>query len=288
MNEKSQSQHATTTSTLDFDAADDHRTLRTTASPMEVWQAWAEPEHVARWFADAAHGTPEAGGELVHVFDRFGMEMSYRVLAAEPGERLVLEGRTPSGEAFRQEVVIERDGGETVLHLVHSGFGDPDADFADEYEGMDSGWKLAFGLLRHYLEEHFGEDRQVFFAMRPASFEYDDLQPHFRTADGLAGWLTTGGSLEGKAVGDPVRLELAGGGTRTGRLLADSGRELAVSWGEIDGALELKAFDMGPQGRAVCLRGCGWGMEPDEARRVEGGMEAALDRLVALLGPGNK
>ncbi len=122
--------------------------------------------------------------------------------------------------------------------------------------------------------------------MRPAAFDYDDLQPHFRTADGLAGWLTTADSLNGKAVGDPVRLELAGeagGGTLTGRLLADSGRELAVSWEEIDGALEIKAFDMGPNGRAVCMRGCGWGMAKDEARRIEGEMEAALDRLVARL-----
>jgi len=126
----------------DFDAADDHRTLHTTATPMQVWRAWAEPEHVARWFADDARGTPEPRLEL------------------------------PSD---------------------------------------------------------------------------------------------------------------AGGGSLTGRLLADSGRELAVSWDEIDGALEIKAFDMGPNGRAVCLRGCGWGMGPDEARRIESEMEAALERLAAQL-----
>ena len=260
----------------------DHRTLRTTASPEQVWRAWAEPAHVARWFSDAARGEPVAGGELVHVFDRFGLELPYRVLEAEPGRRLVLEGMSPMGVAFRQEVRIEREGGETVLHLVHSGFGS-DAGWEDEVEGIDSGWKLALAILRLYVERYFGRDRSNLFVMRPASFDYPGLQPFFRSEAGLARWLTTAGALDGLAVGDPVRLDLVGGRTLTGHLLADSGRELALSWDEIDGVLELKAFEMGPQGRAVCLRGCGWGLASAASAELEVELEGATERLVAAL-----
>ena len=70
--------------------------------------------------------------------------------------------------------------------------------------------------------------------------------------------------------------------TLTGHLLADSGRELALSWDEIEGVLELKAFEIGPQGRAVCLRGCGWGLAPATSA-LEAELEGAAERLAAAL-----
>lgn len=261
---------------------EDRRTLTTTATPMQAWEAWAVPEHLSRWFTDEARGEAVAGGEIVHVFSRFGLEIPHRVLAAVPGERLVLEATSPMGLPFRQEVIVSRDGGETTIELVHSGFG-AEEDRGMEYEGVDSGWKLALALLRHYLESHWGEERAGMFVMRPAAFEYAGLQPLYREEEGLASWLTTAGSLTGKEVGDAVRLELREGGTVTGKLLADSGRELLVSWDEVDGALELKAFDMGPHGRAVCLRGSAWGMGAGEAAAWEERLGRAADRLVAAL-----
>lgn len=259
---------------------EDHRVVRTTATPMQAWSAWAEPEKIAGWFADRAEGEAVPGGRIVHVFSSFGMEIEHEVLEAEPGKLLVLRGHSPMGFDFRQEVRIERDGGETVIHLVHSGFGD-DADWDAEYEGVDSGWKLALALLQHYLENHYGRPRSTFLALRPTGLTYEAVQPWFRRGDELGRWLAGEGSLEGASPGEPVRLDLLDGGTLSGRVLADSGREIALSWDEIEGALELKIFPAGPEGRMVALRGSSWRLDDDEMGGVAAGMERALDRLLA-------
>lgn len=263
----------------------DRRTLTTDADPRRVWEAWARPERLRQWFPDDARGEPEPGGELVHVWTSFGgMEMPHRVLEAEPGRRLLLEAEGPTGRAFRQEILVEREGGATVLQLVHYGFG-VGAEEEGDREGIDSGWQLAFALLRHYLEEHFGRDRRVFFHMRPTAHDFESIQPLFRDAEGMSRWLTRSprsGSLTGKTVGDRVSLELGDGDAPdllTGRLLADSGRELALSWEEIDGVLELKIFPVGPDGLAAALRCSAWGMDEASAGRLDGRLEAALGRL---------
>jgi len=259
--------------------AEDHRELRTTADPDKAWAAWAEPDKIAGWFADQARGEPVPGGKLVHVFSSFGMELEYDVLEAEPGKLLVLRGQSPQGFEFRQEIRIAVEDGETVIRLIHSGFGD-DADWGEEYEGIDSGWKLALALLKHYLEHHFGRPRTGFLAMRPTALSYEGVQPLFRSAEGLGRWLVDSGSLEGLTSGDPFRLTLSDGGRISGRVLADSGREIALSWDEIDGALELKIFPAGPQGRMVALRGSSWGLAESEMQEIAAKMEQALGRLV--------
>ena len=258
--------------------AQDHREIRTTAGPRQAWAAWAEPDKIAGWFADRARGEPVPGGKLVHVFSSFGMELEYDVLEAEPGKLLVLQGRSPMGFEFRQEIRIEVEDGETVIHLTHSGFGD-DADWGDEYEGIDSGWKLALALLRHYLENHFGKERTVFLVMRPTALSYDAAQPYFRGREGLRRWLVGDGSLEDLAPGDELRLTLRDGGTISGRVLADSGREIALSWDEIDGALELKIFPAGPEGRMVALRGSSWRLAEEEMQQLAAKLEPAVARL---------
>lgn len=258
----------------------DRRTLTTSAAPRDAWDAWARPERIRQWFPDDARGKPEPGEEIVHVWSSFGgMEMAHRVLEAEPGRRLLVEADSPTGFPFRQEIRIERsDDGSTTIDLVHYGF-DPDADWDDEYEGIDSGWQLALATLSYYLEEHFGEDRTVFFGMRPVPVAPEELQPLFRRENGLARWLTRTGSLEGKRVGDPVRLELTDGIPFTGTLLADSGRELALGWDEIDGVLELKAFSIGSGAWAAALRCSAWGRNQGAEVPHRSLLEAALDRL---------
>jgi hypothetical protein len=83
-------------------------------------------------------------------------------------------------------------------------------------------------------------------------------------------------------VGESYSLELQEGGKASGRILAKTNRETALSWDEIHGVLELKAFSMGPQ-KFLCVRGCGWGLPREKAGELEGLMERALDRLAGAL-----
>jgi len=104
---------------------------------------------------------------------------------------------------------------------------------------------MALALLKHYLENYYGSPRNSFFAMRPAAFSFERVIPFHRTATGLKKWLTTSGELGG--IAEALALPLQEGCRISGRVLAKTKRETALSWKEIRGALELKAFSMGPQ-----------------------------------------
>lgn len=254
----------------------DEREIRIEATPEAVWAAWADPEHVRRWFSDDAEGNLEPGGELVHVFHGHG-EHRYRVVEVDAPRRLVLEGEM-DGLAFRQFVEIRHEGGSTVLRLVHSGFGtiDPDSEIV---QGIDSGWTMALALLRHYVERYLGRRKQAVSAFRPARFEYATLlRERYESAKGLGTWLTDGDG--GIPLSGPVRLRLRSGRTITGSVLVRTDHEVSVSWQEIDGVLELKAFGSGPDARVLGVRVTTWGSDEALAAALQEEMEAAVVRLV--------
>ncbi|NIR42244.1 MAG: hypothetical protein GWN71_07875, partial [Gammaproteobacteria bacterium] len=187
----------------------DEREIRISSDPESVWAAWAEPEHVRRWFSDDARGELEEGAELVHEFHGHG-EHRYTVSKVDAPKRLVLEGEM-DGRAFRQVVEIRREGGSTVLRLVHSGFGPADPD-SEIVQGIDSGWTMALAMMKHYVEERFGRTKRSVALFRPARFEYADvLRGRYLDARGLGVWLTDGGAGIDRST--PVRLRLRDGRT---------------------------------------------------------------------------
>jgi hypothetical protein len=202
------------------------------------------------------------------------------VLIAQPAEKFAIRWNPPPGmSAGILEVTISKEGGETVIKLVNSGFREG-AEWNEEFEGTDSGWRMALALLKHYLENYFGISRSSFLAMKSAEFSFDQIVPLHRTAAGLQEWLTKSG--EYGEVGESFSLELQEGGKASGRVLAKTKRETALSWNEIRGVLELKAFSMGPQ-KMLCVRGCGWGLSAEKAKELEAQMERAIERLAAVL-----
>jgi uncharacterized protein YndB with AHSA1/START domain len=257
--------------------------METSATPQQAWEAWADPEKIAQWFVDRASGEAKPGGTMTWFFDEFGYVLPYKVAGAEPGKLFVLKWEAPQGGPTGiLEVTIEGKGGTTLVRLVNSGFRE-DAAWNDEYEGVVSGWKMSLAILKHYLENHFGRTKNGFLIMRPASFAYEELHTYFDDPVKLAHWLTNSGAI-GK-VGEACQLELRDGGGRaptvTGRVLADTGREVTVSWDEIDGTLELKGFPVGPQ-RMVGVRCMSWHSDPEKMAKLKTHLSAAVERLAAL------
>jgi uncharacterized protein YndB with AHSA1/START domain len=257
--------------------------IRTTATPRQVWEAWTDPAKIAQWFVDRATGEPRVGTTYTWFFDKFNYTMPYEVLEAIPEERFSLYW-SGAGAAYPPgiiEVKIEREAGITIVRVVNSGFQE-DAKWDEQYEGTVSGWQMAMAILKHYLENYFGQPKTLIFAMRPAQFSYEQLMPFYTTAAGLGQWLATSGTI-GK-FGEQFKFALLDGGEMTGRVLAITRSEVALSCEEISGTIELKAFSMGPGKRTVGIRCLGWGMEPAQAKEIEGRMESALERLVTALG----
>jgi uncharacterized protein YndB with AHSA1/START domain len=254
--------------------------MRTSASPDQVYEAWADPEKIAHWFVDKAEGRAELGATITWIFEKFNYKIPYEVLRAEPGKKFAIRWEPPPGmNAGILEVTISKEAGQTVLRLVNSGFREG-AEWNDEYDGVDSGWKMALALLKLYTENYFGTPRSTFLAMRPAQFAFSSVVPFHRTEAGLNQWLTTKASCG--EVGEKYAFALREGGTASGRVLEQAKWETALSWDEIHGALELKAFAMGPQ-KMVSVRCSAWGLESAKVKQIEEQMDRALERLAGLL-----
>lgn len=256
----------------------DQREIRLDAPLEEVWSAWAEPQHVKRWFSDDAWGELEPGGELVHDFGDHG-EHRYQVIEVHPPQRLVLESDMGMG-AVRQEVVIRSEGGSTVLRLVHSGFGKQDPD-SEVSQGIDSGWTMALAAMKHYVEHHFGKPKWQVPIFVPARFEYDRLLTEsYLSAEELGAWLTIGEhSIPEKG---SVALTLKSGRTLSGEVLALTDHEVSISWKEISGLLELKAFGEGPESRFLGVRVLSWEADEDLALALAREFAEAVNRLAKM------
>jgi uncharacterized protein YndB with AHSA1/START domain len=254
--------------------------IRSSATPEQIWEAWADPEKLGQWFPDRAEGRAVEGGVQTWYFDQFKHALPYEVYAAVAGRHLVYTGEIPGRPRFFLEIEITCEAGSTLLTLSNSGFLDAGG-WDEEYEGIASGWQMALAVLKLYVEQHYGSPRTQFFAMRPARFEYADLLPFYIRSDRLASWLTTAGAVGD--VGQQYRLELQTGGRASGEVLAITGWEVLLSWEEIGGCVALKGFGMGGGRRAICIHGSGWGLAPEHAARLEASFRTALDRLAVAL-----
>jgi uncharacterized protein YndB with AHSA1/START domain len=252
--------------------------IRTSATPQQAWEAWADPEKISGWFVDRASGEGTTGGTMTWFFDSFGYVLPYKVVESIPGQLFVLKWEPRQGNVGILEIQIAREGGETVVRLINSGFRE-DAQWDEEYEGTVSGWRMALALLKEYLENYFGRGKKTLLIIRPAAFTYQQLREYFVDSSKLAQWLSTSGSI-GEA-GDPCKLALREVGMLTGRVLAVTGWEVALSWKEIGGTLELKGFAMGPQ-RLLGVRVMSWALDEAGAKQLEGQLGPSVERLASL------
>ena len=240
--------------------------VRIDATPLRVWEAWANPEHIANWFVDRAEGVAAPGEVMKWFFDSFNLELPVPIIEAKPGKTFVTGGGDapgPHGLPYLMEITITKQAGTTTMRLVNSGFS-PDAKFDDEYDGVVSGWKCALATLKHWLERYPDLRRTHRIVIQPASYSWEQLWPWFHTADGRCQWL------------DPLV-------PSDSRVLVDSGREVLLEWPGENAMLGLKAFGMGPQ-RMLALDLSRWSKNPRALDDVTAQLNDGLARLSRFLG----
>ncbi len=253
------------------------------ASAREVWDAWADPDLIAKWFVDKAEGKAEPGQVMTWIFESFGYRIPVPILEAEPGKSLVIGGEMPGRPPFLQEIDLEQDGGKTVIRLANSGFGEGE-DWDDEYEGVDSGWVMALTTLKHWLENFREQPRTHVICMRPVPFEYAQVQPLFTSVEGLSSWLGDDIALSPTPLteGGILTVTLPGNEKLEGKVIARTHREVLVDWPRKNAVLGLKCFK-GPDGRTVALDFNAWGLLETDATWARKTMEELVDRLAAAI-----
>ncbi|MFC5907753.1 SRPBCC family protein [Streptacidiphilus monticola] len=135
------------------------------ATPEQVWEAIATGPGIDSWFMGRNQVEPREGG--VAAMETGGHREEALITAYEPGKRFA--SRTAPAEDGRFmafEYLIEgREGGSTVLRVVHSGMlGD---DWQDEYDALRRGWPFHLHTLAEYLAHFPGRTAVPVFAAAP-------------------------------------------------------------------------------------------------------------------------
>ena len=244
-----------------------------------------DSDRLSQWLVDKAAGWPGVGSTLSLTWERLRCTLDYQVAEAKACERLVWKTRMPAG--FQTlTVLMRREGGHTVIELREAAPDNaPDAD----QSASESSWQMALAVLRLYLENYFGQDRNSFFSIKAADFDEAQLLHYYCTPEGLTHWLAhkvdqfPGPGLDFTAQPQPYRLQLSEGVGMSGQVLTRTRNEVALSWDQIRGYLELKCFDQGPGMQAICLRGSGYGLTAERAQAVEAMLGERLTLLSKLL-----
>lgn len=236
-----------------------------------VWEAWADPAQLAGWFVDEADARIDRQSQVTWTWSAFGLRSIYDVVEARSPDAFELRSAAPEGEGHSVRVELhEGDAGGTELLLSQWDF--PDADRA---AAGRSGWEIALALLDLYLARYRGATRRSFLLMAPVEATREAVRALYRTRSGLASWLGASDGLP--AEGESFVIRLDADGDLSGRVLRATEYETAVTWEEIDGALELKVFP-GPEELIAALRVSSWsGRDPEQELAI---LEAAFDRLL--------
>ena len=257
--------------------------IRIETSPEVVYRAWADPEWITAWFVGQMDGAMTPGETVVWRWDSTGDGMSQEVIIADAPHRLVTAMQLPDGVSYL-EVTVEQDGGHSIVRLIQSGFGEgPEWD--DQYDGMLSGWMMALGVLKLFAERYAGRSRREVLVLRDAAYGRDQIVELHRSRSGLSKWLTRSGE-PGGGIGEPVQLVLSNGSTLSGRVLRNTPSETLWSWDEIEGAIEIKAYQGAHWGSKVGVRVTSWLQDAAALADVEGWLGDAVDRLVGVLSGG--
>lgn len=169
-----------------------------------VWRALTDAEELVRWFPLAAKVEPGVGGTMSLSWGGQAGE-TVAIEVWEPNRRLrTVNRRVLAGGGMVEiavDYLIQGQGGQTTLRVVHSGFG-AGAEWDQEYDGTVRGWRYELRGLRHYLSRHRGVDRRVASASASSSLSAEACYARAFGAEGLM----RDGSLLGLAEGESYRI----------------------------------------------------------------------------------
>lgn len=120
----------------------------------EVWRAIATGPGISSWYVPHDVEEREGGSALASFGPGPEMQVAGRVAAWDPPRRVVFDGGADDGGMAFEWLVEARAGGTCVVRLVNSGFGAGD-EWDDQYDAMESGWRIFLANLRLHLE-YFG------------------------------------------------------------------------------------------------------------------------------------
>lgn len=186
-------------------------------SPEAVWRALTEADELVRWFPLEARVKPGEGGSVwLGWEDPWFFDTSIDVW--RPQRRLRLVERRTDDKARRRtlamDFTIEGRSGGTVLRFVHSGFG-AGREWDDEFDGISRGWGFELRSLRHYVEHHLGEPRQMAWVRRTTDLAPDEAASRLLAPEGLLG----SGTLSGLEEGDSYTFRTAEGESFDGTVI---------------------------------------------------------------------
>lgn len=137
-----------------------------------VWKALTDAKELEAWFPLQCRVKPGIGGAIWTSWNG-AYDAEHPILAWEPGRHLRIGWAytAQKGSVHGPMVVdffIEGRGGQTMLRVVHSGFGSG-AVWDAEFDGTYGGWHFELRGLRHYLRYHAGKARRAVFLQKRAA-----------------------------------------------------------------------------------------------------------------------